>query len=45
MSLKEYTSIGGGGRMKGVKGHMCMVTDESQTTVDKHDAVYTVTEI
>ena len=30
----------GRGRAKGVKGHMCMVTDGSQTFGGEHDAVY-----
>ena len=36
---------GGGGRAKGVKGHMCMVTDGKQTLGGEHDVVYTEIEI
>ena len=31
---------GGGERVKGVKGHICMVTDGSWTFGGEHDVVY-----
>ena len=36
---------GGWGWVKGVKGHICMVMDKSQTLGGEHDAVYTETDI
>lgn len=35
----------GGERAKGVKGHICMVTDKNWTVGGEHGAIYTETEI
>ena len=36
---------GGGRRVKGVKGHICVMTDKNQTIGDEHGAGYTEAEI
>ena len=36
---------GGRGRAKGVKGHVCMVTDKNWTTGGEHNAVYKETDV
>ena len=33
------------GRVKGIKGHICAVTDKKQSIGGEHDAFYTETEI